>query len=428
MDLPIETWLSGQALGAEPTSLLREAVVCFKAGAYRSALILSYLTFQTAVRERLLAAKAPTGVVQGQWDALQKLLRNEDRWDSTVFDAIQNQKTPMFLLSEDLREQVVYWKNRRNDCAHSKQNTIGSSHVESFWLFMQSNMPKFAVNGSRQALIDKIDRHFDPAFTPKGKDPTPLVAEIPGAIEKKDLEGFFRALNEDPIFGIADADFVSFIDCTLRFSDHTLHTAAIEYVAAEHSLFVKFVRAHPEHLLRFAGKPEMIHKLWYVDLFKGYPDYPLYDALLRNGLIAPAELPTAAERIVSRLRGVEPPDECVPRLTASGFFKVFESFAFVEGNADQFAWGNPNADLIRWYLERFPLSVEAVECICSRFGSEPCAHEPRDALEDLFSKSEAKRKEFLKIAKDNDFTLPKLIPALSDDKPKKKSKSTPAEE
>ena len=231
----------------------------------------------------------------------------------------------MFLLTDDLRSQVQYWKNRRNDCAHSKQNAIGSPHVESFWLFMQSNMPKFVVNGSRQALLDKIERHYDPTFTPKGKDPTPLVTEIPAAISKKEVPGFFKdvaGLTQNPLSAVTDGDLVSFLDATLRFPDDALRDAAIDFVASDHDLFVQLVRAHPEHVLRFAGKAELLHKLWYADLFEGYPDWPVYDALLRNGLIEEGELETAAARIVPRLRGVEPDDAFVPRLEESGFFEV----------------------------------------------------------------------------------------------------------
>jgi len=40
-------------------------------------------------------------------------------------------------------------------------------------------------------------------------------------------------------------------------------------------------------------------------------------------------------------------------LKQSGFFEAFEDYAFEKNRIDQFAWGNPNADLIRWYVERF---------------------------------------------------------------------------
>jgi len=56
---------------------------------------------------------------------------------------------------------------------------------------------------------------------------------------------------------------------------------------------------------------------------------------------------------VPRLRGVEPGEQYVPRLKQSGFFEAFEDYAFEKNRIDQFAWGNPNADLIRWYVERF---------------------------------------------------------------------------
>jgi len=125
---------------------------------------MSYLGFLTAVRDRLLAAPhVPAGVSEGAWDSLRKQLRNDDKWDPTAYDATQAQKpAPYFIVSDNVRSQVEYWKNRRNDCAHAKSNAIEGSHVEMMWLFIQSNLPKFVVNGSRAALLDKLGRHFDP--------------------------------------------------------------------------------------------------------------------------------------------------------------------------------------------------------------------------------------------------------------------------
>lgn len=83
-----------------------------------------------------------------------KNLRKEEKWDEEVNECVKKNdpNKVIFNISDDLRNQYLYWKNRRNDCAHFKKNIIDYFHVESFWLFLQSNLVKFAVNGSKEQL------------------------------------------------------------------------------------------------------------------------------------------------------------------------------------------------------------------------------------------------------------------------------------
>ena len=62
-------------------------------------------------------------------------------WDSSAFDATQQQKpAPIFVVPDDLRRQVEFWKDRRNDCAHSKDNKITPAYVEALHAFIESNL------------------------------------------------------------------------------------------------------------------------------------------------------------------------------------------------------------------------------------------------------------------------------------------------
>lgn len=184
--LPIQEWLEGKNLGTDADALFEESVQCFKAGAYRAALLMSYLGFQSILRDRILSAGAPAGVPPGMWSSIQSKLRSDDEWDPSVFDATQQKApAPVFPVSEDLRQQVTYWKNRRNDCAHSKPGPITASHVEAFWVFVRAHSSKFAVNGSIEALLEKLKRHFDASITPPGTDATPLADEFTSIVDAR---------------------------------------------------------------------------------------------------------------------------------------------------------------------------------------------------------------------------------------------------
>jgi hypothetical protein len=147
MRIEFDDWLSSQKISATAEGLFKESIVCYKASAYRAALLLSYVGLQTIIKDRLLSANCPSSIPAGQWAGIIRNLTDDDRWDSQVYGAIQ-MKSPasIFGISDDLRNQITYWRNRRNDCAHSKQNEINFPHVETFWLFIKSNLAKLVVN------------------------------------------------------------------------------------------------------------------------------------------------------------------------------------------------------------------------------------------------------------------------------------------
>ena len=131
MKLPIEKWAEEHELPKEATEALQEACRSFKAGEYSADLLFSYLAWNLVLRRRIMAARCPPGFPQGRWDALQADMTNEDKWDGEVFGSTQTKgPVPIFDVSDDLRTQVRFWKDRRNDCAHLKDNRIDDPHVE----------------------------------------------------------------------------------------------------------------------------------------------------------------------------------------------------------------------------------------------------------------------------------------------------------
>jgi hypothetical protein len=422
MRLPIENWLEAQAVSDEVRALLQESATCFKTGAYRAALLFSYLTFQSVVRDRLAAAGPPAGVGQGEWESLHRNLLKEEAWDSTVYDAIQKKKgTTYFVITDDLRHQVEYWKNRRNDCAHFRANIIDAAHVEALWLFLRSNLARFVVNGSAQSLRAKIERFYDRSMTPAGQDPTPLVLEIPNAVPRQEVPAFLGEIREALSIPTLDGDYafpkpelLEFFDAMLRHGSDVIRGALVKYFAADEGLALEVLRGYPHHVLYLAECSELIRRLWYTHLFAdSRADYGLFLALLRNDLIDPADLGLASELAVQRVRNAIPEDECIDALGRAGFFRALEKHAFADNMINRFDWGNPNSTLIRWYVEKFPINGTVVSSISRNFMREPSAHRVRDALNDLFVRDAKKRQDFLAMAAGQSAELPALLPALS---------------
>lgn len=195
MKLPFETWLESADAPSEAMVAFRESVTSYKAGAYRAGLLFAYVGTGLWLRHRLIAANCPNGVPTGHWGNIQRDLQDDNKWDAMMFDCTQ-MRSPgeIFIVDDHLRDEFKYWKNRRNDCAHFKGNIIAASHVESFWLFLQSSIGRWVPNGSAQDLIERFARHFDPNLTRPGSDVRPLAASISHAVTPAKLPDFFNNL------------------------------------------------------------------------------------------------------------------------------------------------------------------------------------------------------------------------------------------
>ena len=113
MFLDFEKWIYEQSIPQESLNTFLEAILCYKFGAHKASLLFSYLGFQLIVKDRVLYSNMPQLFPLNRWKQIQNDLRNDDKWDCTVFDAIQMKSNIIFHISEDLRNQVKYWKKDR---------------------------------------------------------------------------------------------------------------------------------------------------------------------------------------------------------------------------------------------------------------------------------------------------------------------------
>lgn len=406
MRLPIETWVTETPLPEESLVAFNESVVAYKAGANRAALLFSYVAWGLALRERLLnTPDPPSGMPAGQWQKLLQDLRNEDRWDAQVFDCTQ-MKTPvvLFHVSEDIRTQVRYWKDRRNDCAHFKLNEINAAHVESFWAFVRSNLGRFVPLGSEADLIAAILRHFDTNVTPPNADLSPLVARIPQSMAPERFKPFLvdakNALSTKVgVLVLPRTSEYHFVLATCLFAGERLGKAALEVMLEDRAALVGVLRMWPEAAGYLSDYPDHVRQLWRTDLFgKGHTDLGVYAALLRNSLIPTDQVLEANQHAAASIQGDVPLEADIDTLNKAGFFSALKAFAFEQNRIDQFAWGNSNAPIIAWHVLHFQLDEEVVTSICASLGAAPYPFEVESALKDLFTSNAAKMAEFTAIA------------------------------
>ncbi|MCZ1263677.1 hypothetical protein EIH79_02590, partial [Paenibacillus tundrae] len=152
MRTEFEKWIDETAsFSSKGTVLIQEAVRCYKVNAYRGAYLFSYLAFKMTLRDRIITSSYLNN--KAEWSKDLKALKG-DKWESNLDSLIfkKQEGLDVFSLSDDLKKEWEYWRKKRNDCAHAKDEIFEYSEVESFWSFLKKYMIKFQVMGSEAYL------------------------------------------------------------------------------------------------------------------------------------------------------------------------------------------------------------------------------------------------------------------------------------
>lgn len=412
MKIPFEDWLIKQNISEQARELLKEAILCYKSSAYRASLLFSYLTFQTILKDRVLEAKKPSAIPQGLWDSIQRDLLNDDIWESKLLETV-NRKQPaeIFLLSEEVRKQYEYWKDRRNDCAHAKGNQISYQHVEVFWLFIESNIAKFVVNGGKESLIEEIRVHFDWGVTPRSADYTKIIESIPIVVEKPDhnefLQNIYNYFNDKNI--LTDDTVLKFWASLLKI-DGEFSNSTVKFLVDKGSFILELLMAEPILVVYFRDEKQFIRSLWKEKFWNSYRVYPLFITMLRNKIIPEEELKEAIERVsvvvgdthFSRVEQVD-----VTSLQESGFFEIFKDLAFGEfRKINNFNWARENKHIICLYFKIYGLNSDIVSVLNDTFNANHIPWKLGDAIKELFEERPSIRDSYIKLNEDIAGELP----------------------
>jgi hypothetical protein len=283
---------------------------------------------------------------------------------------------------------------------------IDSSHVESFWLFLISNLPKFVVNGSMESLLQKIERHFNPNFTKEDEDFSHLIQEVPYAIYDHDLEDFTKKLNEifeqhEPWYPVISDRAMAFWNELIKLGS-PISDSIIEFLKRDTDLEIFFLGDYPEHVASFyAADPHGIRNLWREKINQfGYRKFRILASLLRNGLLE-GDKEEALDHIVRNVGNAIPPDKDIPCLLEHGYFTKYKSLVFREDHPliNQFGWGNNSEGSIGKHLDIIGLDENIVKVINNTFEYAPFPFKMRDALVKYFEKSRDKKDQYIAICK-----------------------------
>ncbi|EIM72917.1 hypothetical protein A3SI_19066 [Nitritalea halalkaliphila LW7] len=395
MQLKIEKWIVEQKLSAKITPLFDEAIKSYKASAYKASLLFSYLGFMTILKERIIKSQLPPGFPQKLWDKLKTDVQNTEVWDKKVFDSTQRiDPSKIYPISDTLRREVVYWKDRRNDCAHFKHEKIDYHHVESFWSFLETNLSKFTVNGGKASLLRKFKDHFDFTITPPDKEINSLIIEVESAVDVSELKLFFSDI-ESELDDILDHYHFKVYNEILGYYKNQIADELIEYIKYDDARLLDFIRKYPDKILCLNLDEVFIRDLWYTKLFSNtFDDFKVYTSLLQNNLIRPQDIEEANQKIVRRLTTQTPDTYSKTVLECNGFYDKLKDKIFPESGIPTYAAANQITQQIIHYIENFDLDESIVTAICKTFNRPYIPNVLQDKLRTYFRNRPGKKQEF----------------------------------
>lgn len=267
--------------------ILNDAIRCYRNGIARPALMLSYIAFIQAVRDNLLKSDMPKGFNEPRWKACMSKLRQENAWDEQVISCIKcRDNPPYFELTDSLRDDVCYWRNRRNDCAHYKDSEITLSHVAAFWVFIMDNYNKFTPIGSLMQSVNDYKRHYNVSITPKGTSTEVIFKRLCLAIKTEDDLLLFLKETDSCMEYEEQAQLLHDL-----LMDERHKVKVISLLTGKLKRVKMYLALKPADVSVILGNnPEMTRKFWYEDFMLFASSANVYVEMLRAKMIPQGEI------------------------------------------------------------------------------------------------------------------------------------------
>lgn len=267
--------------------ILNDAIRCYRNGIARPALMLSYIAFIQAVRDNLLKSDMPKGFNEPRWKACMSKLRQENAWDEQVISCIKcSDNPPYFELTDSLRDDVCYWRNRRNDCAHYKDSEITLSHVAAFWVFIMDNYNKFTPIGSLMQSVNDYKRHYNVSITPKGTSTEVIFKRLCLAIKTEDDLLLFLKETDSCMEYEEQAQLLHDL-----LMDERHKAKVISLLTGKLKRVKMYLALKPADVSVILGNnPEMTRKFWYEDFMLFASSANVYVEMLRAKMIPQGEI------------------------------------------------------------------------------------------------------------------------------------------
>ncbi|RZJ27742.1 MAG: hypothetical protein EOO18_13690 [Chryseobacterium sp.] len=255
-------------------------------------------------------------------------------------------------------------------------------------------------------------------YTPANADVSPLVREIASAVAKSEMDNFFREAFEriDDLFDFSKE--IKFSFEVLKLNDPIISGSLLKYLRNDgKSILKEFIEKYPSILNDLGFSPQEIRKFWTSDIKRYRNPLSIYASMLRNGLIPNEQIPEANEKL-SYLNQLPESNEDNWILIDNGFGEAMHQQLFInhstQNHYKHWEFMNANKYVYTKYIERYPLSDEAIKILHFEFDKDDWrAQWLQDSLDEMFTQNENKRQEvkerFLSIG----LSLPRYLSSLN---------------
>lgn len=380
MRIYFENWLENNDIPTNAMELFKEAIICYKVSAYRSAFIMSYIGFQNILKKRILdASYIPNGVNPTLWQRICSDMGKDDLWDNTVVDCVRrNTPDRIFLISSAVVTQYDAFRTIRNICAHGKNGTISYYHVEHFWGFIQENYHNFVVNGGKSGIIQMIERHYDKTITPPNKNVSYIVENIKLGILDQDLTDFLNEFYQlcklelqgwQACFGNRNR-MIDLWDKLVYESDARIHNEVIQFVkSCANEDICDFVDRYPPTVDEILTDAAFARKLWSREIFScplsADGTWLFLKKIIDNNMVPDAEKENFDKELYKFI-GRSFPKKHKELLLKTTYFDRLKRVLFDRTQYNYpngIEWANSIINSFLRYVHEFGLDKESVGCI-----------------------------------------------------------------
>lgn len=339
MKLEFEKWIDETAsFSSKGSILIEEAVRCYKVGAYRGAYLFSYLAFKMTIKDRILASSYLNN--KGAWSNDIRNLDVDSKWeiclDSLIFKKIDD--STVFSLDGDMQKEYDFWRKKRNDCAHAKDEIFDNSTVEMFWNFIKKNIVKFQVMGSEPYLVNSLFEHFK--YNRSEKELYELISQL-STLNKGEIVRILEQFDKEVSDYFHLGDDIENLEALKEFwltikSDIKINDAFFEFVCSKgYRFFDKFYKFIPDILSQTFefNKTFVERKILEVIYTNKYSDIRLWHYTVKIlELFSPSEASQLIDKIIRTDAPRSQPNELESRvLKQYGYYEKWKKQIF-DGN------------------------------------------------------------------------------------------------
>lgn len=278
MKLEIEKWVETTGIfESAAKNTFDEAVLCYKVGAYKSAFIMSYLSFKLTVKQRILRFDNNTikSFTSNRWDNIIKELNDDDKWEERLNKEIVCKETSSIIKFTNKERMIIefdYWKNIRNSCAHAKGQIIDASTVECFWNYLKDNLSKFYVLGGKDYIAKEFLSYFRYyKINEQNRDLDNILNDI-SVLYSDDVESFFNEILTDfenekiELINSCNSEIWKFI---FNYKNKNIKEGFLRCISNKNHLLIRFYSFFPDILINII----QLDKKFLVDRLSDFLNY-----------------------------------------------------------------------------------------------------------------------------------------------------------